>query len=379
MGWTMIVCYPLMSAIQEISARIGRVTGYGIAENVRRHYSPWLLYAIVGLLLIANMINLGADLGTMGAALKLLIGGPQWSYVIGFGVLSAILQIFVSHARYAAVLKWLCLSLLAYVATVFIVPVPWTTLARELVLPPISLDKAYVTSVIAVFGTTISPYLFFWQAFQEVERERDTAALRPLKKAPAQAPGELERIRWDTYIGMAVSNLIGLFIIITTAATLHAHGVANIQTSSQAAEALRPIAGPFAFVVFAAGIIGTGLLAVPVLAGSAAYGLGEALRWPVGLSRLPHKAKAFYATIGVATLAGIALNFVPIDPIKALFWSAVINGITASPVMAVIMLMTVRPRVMGKFTLPLILRLWGWTATAAMAVCILGMVWSWSA
>jgi Mn2+/Fe2+ NRAMP family transporter len=379
MGWTMIVCYPLMSAIQEISARIGRVTGYGIAENIRRHYSPWLLYAIVGLLLIANTINLGADLGAMGAALKLLIGGPQWAYVIAFGVLSATLQIFVSYARYAAVLKWLCLSLLAYVATVFVVPVPWMTLARQLVLPPISLDKGYITSVIAVLGTTISPYLFFWQAFQEVERERDTAALGPLRKAPSQAPGELERIRWDTYIGMAVSNLIGLFIIITTAATLHAHGVANIQTSSQAAEALRPIAGPFAFAVFAAGIIGTGVLAVPVLAGSAAYGLGEALRWPVGLNRLPRKAKAFYATIAVATLAGIALNFVSIDPIKALFWSAVINGITASPVMAVIMLMTVRRRVMGTFTLPLILRFWGWTATAVMAVCILGMVWSWSA
>jgi NRAMP (natural resistance-associated macrophage protein)-like metal ion transporter len=377
MCWTMIFCYPLMSAIQEISARIGRVTGHGIAENIRRHYPPWLLHTIVALLLIANIINLGADLGAMGAALKLLIGGPQLAYVIAFGVLCAALQIFVSYARYAAVLKWLCLALLAYVATVFVVGVPWATVAKEIVLPSISLDNDYVTGVVAVLGTTISPYLFFWQASQEVERERDTAALHPLKQAPSQAPVELERIRWDTYIGMAVSNLIGLFIIITTAATLHAHGVTNIQTSSQAAEALRPIAGSFAFAVFAAGIVGTGLLGVPVLAGSAAYGLADAFRWPIGLNRLPHEAKSFYTTIAIATLVAIALNFMPIDPIKALFWSAVINGITASPVMAVIMLMTVRRRIMGRFTLPLILRFWGWATTAVMAICILGMVWRW--
>jgi Mn2+/Fe2+ NRAMP family transporter len=329
--------------------------------------------------LIANTINLGADLGAMAAALKLLLGGPQLAYVIGFGVFCTTLQIFVSYARYAAVLKWLCLSLFAYVATVFVVGVPWITVAKALVLPSISFSKDYVTGVVAVLGTTISPYLFFWQAAQEVERERDTAALHPLKQSPSQAPVELERIRWDTYIGMAVSNLIGLFIMLTTAATLHAHGVTNIQTSAQAAEALRPIAGSFAFAVFAAGIVGTGLLAVPVLAGSAAYGLADAFRWRIGLNQLPHEAKAFYATIAFATLVGIALNFAPIDPIKALFWSAVINGVTASPVMVVIMLMTVRRRVMGQFTLPLILRFWGWLAAMTMAVCVLGLIWGWSA
>jgi Mn2+/Fe2+ NRAMP family transporter len=228
-----------------------------------------------------------------------------------------------------------------------------------------------------VLGTTISPYLFFWQASQEVERERNSSVLRPLKYAPSQAPDELVRIRWDTYIGMAVSNLIGLFIIVTTAATLHAHGVTNIETSSQAAQALRPIAGSFAYAVFAAGIVGTGLLGVPVLAGSAAYGLAEAFRWPIGLNRLPSQARSFYTTISVAMLLGVALNFAPIDPIKALFWSAVINGITASPVMAIMMLMTVRRKIMGSFSLPLILRFWGWAATAAMAICIVGMVWTW--
>jgi NRAMP (natural resistance-associated macrophage protein)-like metal ion transporter len=377
MCWTMIFCYPLMSAIQEISARIGRVTGHGIAENIRRHYPPWLLHAIVALLLIANIINLGADLGAMAAALKLLIGGPRLAYVVGFGVLCAALPTFVSYARYSAVLKWLCLSLLAYVATVFVVGVPWATVVKETILPAISLDKNYVTGIVAVLGTTISPYLFFWQASQEVERERNTAALRPLKHAPSQAPPELERIRWDTYIGMAVSNLIGLFIIITTAATLHAHGVTNIETSSQAAEALRPIAGSFAFAVFAAGIVGTGLLGVPVLAGSAAYGLADAFRWPIGLNRLPYQAKSFYTAISVAMLFGIALNFAPVDPIKALFWSAVINGVTASPVMAIIMLMTVRRQIMGPFPLPLILRFWGWAATSVMAICIVGMIWTW--
>ena len=379
MGWTMVACYPLMSAIQEISARIGRVTGQGITENIRRNYPPWVLYIIVALLSVANTINLGADLGAMGAALSLLIGGPQLAYVAGFGVLCTTLEIYVSYARYAAALKWICLSLFAYVATVFVIDIPWATVARELLLPSVSLSKDYVTGVVAVLGTTISPYLFFWQAAQEVERERVAAALHPLKQAPSQAPAALERIRWDTYVGMAVSNLIGLFIMLTTAATLHVHGLTNIQTSAQAAEALRPIAGPFAFAVFAAGIVGTGLLAIPVLAGSLAYGVADTFRWPIGLSRRPREAKAFYTVIGIAALLGIALNFAPIDPIKALFWSAVINGVTASPVMAAIMLMTVRRRVMGRFTLPLILRFWGWLATATMAMSALGLIWSWQA
>ncbi len=279
LGWTLLLTYPLMAAIQQISADIGRVTGAGLAGNLRTHYPRWLLYGIVALLLVANIINLGADLGAMGAALQLLVGGPTLAYVLLFGVISAVLEVFVRYSRYVSVLKWLCLSLFAYVATVFVVDVPWLEVGRQLILPNITLNAAYITAVVAVFGTTISPYLFFWQAEEEVEDEKERLGARPLIVAPEQAPAELQRIRIDTYIGMAFSNIIALFIILTTAATLNAHGITDIQTSSQAAEALRPIAGRFAFTVFAAGIIGTGFLALPVLAGSAAYAVGEE---PVG-------------------------------------------------------------------------------------------------
>jgi NRAMP (natural resistance-associated macrophage protein)-like metal ion transporter len=374
LGWTLVVSYPLMAAIQEISARIGRVTGVGIAGNLRKHYPAWLLNGIVGLLVLANVINIGADLGAMGAALKLLIGGPALAYVIGFAALSILLEVYVRYSRYVSVLKYLTLSLLAYVATVFVVGVPWGEVARTIVLPPISFDRDYVLAVVAVLGTTISPYLFFWQAEEEVEEEQEKPEKSPLLEAPRQAPNEFYRIRIDTYAGMALSNLVALFIVITTAATLHAHGVTNIQTSSQAAEALRPIAGPFAFAFFAAGIIGTGLLALPVLAGSAAYALGEAMGWSVGLAKRAGRAPAFYAAIAVATVVGAALNFSPIDPIKALFWSAVVNGIVAVPVMVLMMLMTHREDVMGEFVLPPVLRVVGWLATAAMGATVIALV-----
>jgi NRAMP (natural resistance-associated macrophage protein)-like metal ion transporter len=374
MAWTLLFSYPLMCAIQEISARIGRVTGAGIAGNLRKYYPAWLLNSVVGLLVLANTINLGADLGAMAAALKLLIGGPQWAYVALFALASALLEIFVRYARYVSVLKWLTLSLFAYVAAVFVVQVPWGEVAHALVAPPLSFTKDYIIGVVAVLGTTISPYLFFWQAAEEVEQEQEDPEAKPLLRAPDQAPAEIARIRIDTYLGMAASNLIALFIIITTAATLNAHGVTDIQTSSQAAEALRPIAGEFAFAVFAMGIIGTGLLAIPVLAGSAAYALGEARRWPVGLARRPHKAKAFYGAIAAATLVGAAMNFTPIDPIKALFWSAVINGVVAAPIMAMMMLLTIRRDVMGRFTLPRPLQAIGWIATFVMGVATIAMV-----
>jgi NRAMP (natural resistance-associated macrophage protein)-like metal ion transporter len=372
--WTLLFSYPLMCAIQEISARIGRVTGAGIAGNLRKHYPAWLLNSIVALLIVANTINLGADLGAMGAALKLLIGGPQLLYVALFAVVSALLEIFLRYSRYVSALKWLTLSLFAYVATVFVVHVPWGEVGRSLVAPALSLKTDYIVAVVAVLGTTISPYLFFWQAGEEVEDEQERPEAKPLKRAPQQAPAEFSRIRIDTYLGMALSNLVALFIIITTAATLNAHGVTDIQTSSQAAEALRPIAGEFAFAVFAAGIIGTGLLTLPVLAGSAAYALGEARRWPVGLARKAHQAKAFYGAIAAATIIGAILNFTPIDPIKALFWSAVINGVAAAPVMAMMMIMTMRKDIMGAFTLPRALQAIGWLATAVMAMTIVAMV-----
>jgi len=373
LGWTLLLTFPLMCAIQQISAQIGRVTGHGLGGNLRRNYPSWALYALVGLLVVANTINLGADLGAMAAALKLLIGGPALLYVVLFGLVSVVLEVFVRYSRYVSLLKWLSLSLFAYVATLFAVKLDWLDIGRNLVVPHIEWTASYLTVVVAVFGTTISPYLFFWQAGEEVEKEEENPRAKPLKRAPKQAAFELERIRLDTWIGMAFSNLIALCIVLTTAATLNAHGITDIQTSSQAAEALRPIAGDFAFAVFAVGIIGTGLLALPVLSGSSAYALGEALQWPVGLAQRPLKAKAFYGTIVAATVVGVVLNFSPIDPVKALFWSAVINGVVAVPVMVMTMRMATSKKIMGKFQVRGILRALGWLATATMAIAAIGM------
>ena len=377
LGWTLLLTYPLMCAIQLISAEIGRVTGRGLAGNMRKHYPAPLLYVLVGLLIIANTINLGADLGAMAAALHLLIDGPILLYVAAFAVLTVLLEVFMRYSRYASVLRFLTLSLFAYVATVFVVGVPWLTVARNLVLPHISFSGEYLTVVVAVFGTTISPYLFFWQAGEEVEDAKEDADAKPLIRAPQQAPAQMARMRLDTAVGMGFSNLIALFIMLTTAATLNAHGVTNIQTSSQAAEALRPLAGPFTFTIFALGIIGTGMLAVPVLAGSAAYAVGEALQWRVGLSQRLGRARAFYGAIAVATLVGAGLNFTRLDPIKALFWSAVINGVAAVPIMIMIMIMASRSRVMGQFTLKPLLMVLGWLATAVMALAAVGMIATW--
>ena len=373
LAWVLLFTWPLMCAIQEISARIGRVTGRGIAGNLKTHYPVWILYLLVFLLVIANTINLGADLGAMAAALKLLIGGPSLLYVAAFGVLSLILEVFVRYARYVSVLKYLTLVLFAYVGVALVVHIPWGQVAYNLVVPHISLTTGYITVIVAVLGTTISPYLFFWQAEEEVEEVKERDGAKPLQRDASAAPVEFNRIRWDTYLGMALSNVVALFIILTTAATLNTHGVTNIQTSSQAAEALRPIAGPFVFLVFGLGIIGTGMLAVPVLAGSAAYAMGETFGWHVGLARKVGRAKGFYAVIAVAMVVGVGLNFTPIDPVKALFWSAVINGVVAVPVMVMMMLLSSRKAAMGEFTLPPILKGVGWLATAAMAAAAVGM------
>jgi NRAMP (natural resistance-associated macrophage protein)-like metal ion transporter len=373
MSWVMLFSYPLMAAIQEISARIGRVTGKGIAANIRDHYPLSLLRAIVGLLLVANIINLGADLGAMGDALRLLIGGSSGVYVVAFAVLCAALEIVSRYDRYVKILKWLTLSLFAYVATVLVIQVPWGDVAYNTLVPGISWEHDYIVSVVAVLGTTISPYLFFWQASEEAEDERVNPDEHPLTEAPREASRQIRRIEIDTYVGMGLSNLIAFFIIVTTASTLHRHGITDIQTSEQAAQALRPIAGEFAFALFACGIVGTGLLAIPVLAGSAAYALAEAMQWTYGLGRRPREAKAFYGTIAVATLIGTAINFVHVDPIKALFWSAVINGIVAVPLMIVMMLMTMRSDIMGEFTLPRFLWVIGWLSTAAMACAVAAM------
>ena len=373
MAWIMLFSWPLMCAIQEISARIGRVTGRGIAGNLKQHYPRSVLAALVTLLLVANTINLGADLGAMAAALKLVIGGPELLYVGGFALLCVGLEVFVTYARYVRVLKWLTLALLAYVGVALVVDIPWTVVGSRLVAPHIQWTAPYITTVVAILGTTISPYLFFWQAEEEVEEVKEKDGAKPLERAPRQAKREFSRIRLDTYLGMGLSNVVALFIILTTAATLHAHGVTDIQTSAQAAEALRPVAGPAVFVIFALGIVGTGLLAVPVLAGSAAYAVGESFGWHVGLTRKPHRAKAFYGVIVLATIVGALLNFSSIDPIKALFWSAVINGVVAVPVMAMMMLLGSREEVMGRFTLPKPLKVVGWAATTVMAAAAAAM------
>jgi NRAMP (natural resistance-associated macrophage protein)-like metal ion transporter len=370
MLWTVLFTYPLMVGIQVVSARIGRVSGHGLATNIRQHYPAWLLYGIVSLLLIANTINIAADISAMAEALKLIVGGPARLYAVAFGLLSLLLQVFIPYRRYVRVLKWLTLALLAYVATAFVVHIPWSQVWVSALWPQLSWKPAYVTTVVAVFGTTISPYLFFWQASQEVEDQLADPQAQPLIKAPQQAKANLRRIKIDTYIGMGFSNLVAFFIILTTAATLNLNGITDIETSAQAATALRPIAGEFAFMLFSAGIIGTGLLAVPVLAGSSAYAMAGAFKWKNSLERTPMRAKQFYAIIAISTLIGIALDFTSIDPIKALYWSAVINGVISVPIMAVMMLMAVRPEIMGRFVISSSLRLLGWAATLLMAAAV---------
>jgi Mn2+/Fe2+ NRAMP family transporter len=373
LGWTMVLAFPLMAAIQEISARIGRTTSYGLAGNLRLFYPIGILRMMVTLLLIANVINLAADLGAMGAALQLVIGGSDLFWAVCFGVACIFLQIFTDYRRYIGILKWLTLSLFAYVGVVLIVDVPWDKVAIGIFYPHVQWNSNYLAVIVGVFGTTISPYLFFWQSTQEAEDVIANPEAQPLLVAPEQATEEIKRIRFDTWIGMGFSNLVGLFIIITTAATLNVHGITDIQTASQAAEALRPLAGAFAFFVFALGIIGTGLLAVPILAASSAYAVGEALDWHIGLGRRPREAKAFYAVLVCATLIGILINFTNVNPIKALFWAAVLNGIIAVPMMYVMMFMATSKRIMGELTIPRYLKVLGWIGALTMTAIVVAM------
>jgi NRAMP (natural resistance-associated macrophage protein)-like metal ion transporter len=374
LSWVMVVTYPLMAAIQEISARVGRTSGAGLADNIRRHYPTWILHTVVALLCVANTINIGADLGAMGEAVGLLIGGPVLVYTLVLAVLCATLQIMMPYARYVGALKWLALSLLGYFATLGMIKVPWGSVAHGLLVPTFTLDVKFWSTLVAVLGTTISPYMFFWQASQEVEEIAAVPEREALIGTPRQAANAFQRIRLDTFAGMAFSNLVALAIIITTAATLHASGVTNIDTAAQAAASLRPLAGRFAEALFAAGIVSTGLLAVPVLAGSMAYALAETRGWPFGLGHVPRKAKAFYATIAISTLLGALLNFTPVNPIKALYWSAVINGLVAVPVMIIMMLLSSDAKVMGSFGVSGTLRAVGWLATLVMAAAAVILV-----
>ena len=366
LSWTFLFSFPLMVAIQEVAAQIGRVTGAGIARNLRRHYPRPLLVLMVGLLLVANIVNLGADLAAMGAAVGLLIGGPLWLYTLLFGAFCVIVEIWLSYERYASVLKWATLSLFAYVAVVIVAHVPWEEALTSLVVPRIEYTGAYATAVVAILGTTISPYLFFWQASQEIEEQKLHKA-KPLCITPKDAGPELKRIRIDTLTGMGFSSIVSLAIVFATAATLHANGVRDIETSAQAAEALRPIAGNFAFALFALGIIGTGLLAVPVLAGSAAYAVTEMFGIASSLDAQPTKARLFYGTIAVTTMLGVSLQYVGIDPARALYWAAVVNGVLAAPLMVMMMLIVRNPRAMGRLTLGPRATITGWFATLLMA------------
>jgi NRAMP (natural resistance-associated macrophage protein)-like metal ion transporter len=367
--WSVFFTTPLMIGIQIVSARIGRVTGHGLAANIRERFPKPVLYFIVGLLLIANTINIAADLGAMGDALVLIAGGNSSIYIVFFALVSLTLQVFIPFPRYAPILKWLTLSLFAYVGTVLVVHTPSAAVTATLI-PRVVLDRDYISMLVAVLGTTISPYLFFWQASQEVEEQRATPGHEPLRQAPEQARRHLDRIKTDTYIGMMYSNLIALCIMLTTAATLHAAGVHEILDAAQAAQALRPLAGEFAFALFAGGIIGTGLLAMPVLAGSAAYAVAESLRWPIGLGLPLAEARGFYSILTVATVLGVLIDLSGVDSMKALLWAAIVNGVVAVPIMVVLMVLAGDPARMGPFVVKRRLKFLGWLATAVMAAAV---------
>ena len=375
--WTVVFTYPLMVGIQMVSARIGRVTGHGLASNIGQNFPRPVVYGIVLLLIVANTINIAADIAAMGEALQLIIGGPSHVYVVVFGVVSLLLQVFLTYQRYVRYLKWLTLALLSYVVLVLTIDIPWREVAAHSLTPHFALTAQYLTVIVAVFGTTISPYLFFWQASQEVEELDADPAAGALAHAPEGAEEHLRRIKIDTYLGMAFSNIVAFCIILGTAATLNAAGITDIQTSAQAAEALRPLVGDFAFLLFALGIIGTGLIAVPVLAGSAAYAVTEVFEWRRGLDLQLLEAREFYTIIALATLGGVALDFSPIDPIRALFWSAVVNGVIAVPIMVVMMLLADDAKVMGRFTVKRRLKALGWLATGTMAAAVAAMFATW--
>jgi NRAMP (natural resistance-associated macrophage protein)-like metal ion transporter len=373
--WTVVITWPLMVAVQSVSARIGRVTGRGLAGNMMRVFPRPVVGGLMFLLFMANTINLGADLAAMGAAARLMVGwGSEQVYGVAFAVFSLWAIVFIPYHRYVGLLKWFTFSLFAYVGVVFSVKIDWPAVAAGALLPRFDLSADTVTLIVAIFGTTISPYLFFWQSSQEVEEEKADPEAAPLIRRPEQAPRELNRIGWETWVGMAMSNLIAFFIILTTAVTLHAAGKTDIQSAEQAAEALRPIAGDAAFVLFSLGLIGTGLLAVPVLAGSVAYAVGEVSGWRTGLERPLRRARPFYLVIALAIVLGIAVvQFTGLDPISALVWSAVVNGVIVVPIMIAMMVMASRRKVMGTFIAARWQKVLGWAATFVMTAAAIAM------
>ena len=374
MLWTMPVTYPLMAAVQSICARIGRVTGKGLAVNIKQAFPPWVLYVAVGLLLVANTINIAADVATMGDVLALMLGGNRHLLTVALVAASLTAQVVVPYHSYVKFLKWVTLSLLSYAAVLFTVHVPWGQVALRTLAPRLAFDAATATVVVGVFGTTISPYLFFWQCSEEVEDLHALREGRALIEDAAAAPRELRRIRWDTWSGMLYSNVTAFFIILATAVTLHVAGITDIQSATQAAQALRPLAGDFAFYLFALGILGVGAVGVPVLAGSAAYAIAEAMGWPGSLASKPGAARGFYGVIAVSMIAGLGLGFTSINPIKALFYSAVINGVVAVPLMVLILLLAMRPSVLGAYTASRSSLVLGWITVLLMACASVGML-----
>jgi NRAMP (natural resistance-associated macrophage protein)-like metal ion transporter len=380
-AWTLLLTYPLMVGIQLACARIGRVTGRGLADNFLRFCPRQVVLALVSLLLLANTINIGANLNAMGDAAALVLRGagpPLPGYSVGalaivFAACSLLLQVLLPYSRYVAVLKWLTLSLLAYVAVVLVAGVDWPAALHGLLVPTLRWDKDYLTTIVAILGTTISPYLFFWQAGQEVEEIDRVPEDQALCNAPGQARRQLRRLRLDTLVGMGFSNLVAFFMIAATAATLHAQGITQLDSTAQAASALAPVAGRFAVDLFALGIIGTGLLSLPVLAGSAAYGVASIFGLPQGLGKRWDQAPAFYGVIAAAMLAGAAISCLGLNPIRTLYWSAVINAVISAPIMVAVMLTVSRARVMGSLVLPLAWRVAGWAATAVMGLASLAM------
>ncbi|HLO19502.1 MAG TPA: divalent metal cation transporter [Sphingomicrobium sp.] len=370
--WTMVLCYPLMSAVQLVSAHIGRVTGRGLANNLVGTFPKRFVGFLIGILLIANIINIGADLSAMADAAELVTGGNEHAFVIAFAIISTALQLFVPYRRYANILKWLTLSLFAYVAVLLVVRTDWPAALRGLVWPS-DLGRDALLTIVALLGTTISPYLFFWQSSQEAE-EIANSRHRPIRQEPRSAKGQFRRMRFDTLTGMAFSNLISLAIIMAAAATLNRQGVTQIGSAADAAQALRPVAGQFAFGLFAIGIIGTGFLAVPVLAGSAAFAVAEIFGWKEGLEYQPQQAAGFYSIIVVASFIGVLIDWSPLDPMRALFWSAVLNGLAAVPLMIAMMIVVSRHQVMGRFTATRPLLIWGWAATVVMTLASAAML-----
>ena len=372
--WTLVLTFPLMVAIQLVSAHIGRVTGQGLAKNMAAVMPRGIVALLVSLLFIANTINVGADLAAMGEAAKLVAGFGQHEFTIAFAVISVLLQMFVSYKRYARLLTVLTLSLFSYVVVVFTLHLDWSEIGWAMIGFDGALTRAAATTIVAIFGTTISPYLFFWQSAEEVEELDHHPDEKPLTDEPTQAPGAFARIRLDTIAGMLVSNLVALAIMISTAATLHQAGVTNIQTAADAARALEPIAGKLAFLLFSLGIVGTGLLAIPVLAGSAAYAIGEAEGWTTGLDNMPWQARGFYTVITAAVVLGIGIDYSGLDPIKALYWSAVLNGVIAVPMMVAMMIVATNRKKMGQFTAGPSLSILGWISTAVMAAATATMI-----